>query len=272
MTRNQAVCEARKAGADVLVMVDSDQRPDKYLPETYPDEAPYWDTTAEPFFETAFDFLYQHWNEWPVCIGAPYCGPPPIENVLVFHWTNAQSEHPNADLVLTQYTRPEGAQMQGIHPCAALPTGVIMFDIRLFELTGANPPDFQKRTAEHLRLYQGQELNDSTIHEISDWLAQQKYRAEQSWFYYEWKTPEQAEKASTEDVTATRDISLAALSRYGQNPVHCAWSSWAGHWKPKCVGKPIMLTANDVSDTLARAITEGRDSRRRMVDIQGGKV
>ena len=49
---------------------------------------------------------------------------------------------------------------------------------------------------------------------------------------------------------------MAGLAKLGYNPVHCAWSSWAGHWKPKCVGKPMPLTARDVADKLTRAITE----------------
>src|ERR1700682_3381786 len=82
MTRNRAVVEARKAEADVIVMVDSDQHPDLYLG---------LEKSAVPFFESSFDFLYQRKTKG-LCtvVGAPYCGPPPEECCYAFHWTNRE--------------------------------------------------------------------------------------------------------------------------------------------------------------------------------------
>src|SRR5687767_14209689 len=47
MSRNRAVVEARKAGADVLVMIDSDQSPAKHKA----------DPGFKPFVPSSFDFL-----------------------------------------------------------------------------------------------------------------------------------------------------------------------------------------------------------------------
>ena len=56
------------------------------------------------------------------------------ENVYVFIWRNADSTVPTNGIRLDQYTREEAAGMAGITPVAALPTGVIMYDMRLFDL------------------------------------------------------------------------------------------------------------------------------------------
>jgi|SRR5579864_586365 len=61
------------------------------------------------------------------------------------------------------------------------------------------------------------------------------------YFYYEWKDKREQEKASTEDVTFTRDLAFAGV------PIYVAWDSWAGHWKRKCVGRPGRIGVKDVS-------------------------
>ncbi len=229
MCRNQAVLEARDVGADVCVMIDSDMQPDMDLGQ--PDVVPFWDT--------AFDFIYNNYDKGPHVVAAPYGGGPPHENVFVFQWTNQQSDHfDDADLNLSQYTREQAFQMAGIQPCAALPTGLIMYDMRVFELT---------------------EPKDAT---------------ETPWFYYEWGSKEvpakyAASKASTEDVTATRDMSLAGVIQLGYNPVHVAWSSWAGHWKPKCVGRPRLINSDFVGKKFTRIVRDRLPSHisRQVVDF-----
>lgn len=205
MTRNLAVVQARQQGIDILVMIDSDMRPDLYVGQ---------DPLAKPWFKSSFDFLVEHYHRGPVAIGAPYCGPPPVECVYVFRWQNMQNEHPNPDFQLEMYDRHTATKMTGIQECAALPTGLIMYDMRCFDLT-------EPKTA-----------NDKP------------------WFYYEWKDIYASEKASTEDVTQTRDLSLTCAKKLGYNPVFCNWDAWAGHWKPKCVGKPVVISAGGVSEKL----------------------
>ena len=225
MTRNKAVLMAREHGVDVLVMVDSDMKPDVHAGS--PD--------AKPFFKTSFDFLVNHYNKGPCVIGAPYCGPPPVENVYVFRWNSLQSEHPNPDFQLEFYDRHTAMKMAGIQDCAALPTGLIMYDMRAFELT------------------------------------EPKESGDNPWFYYEWRDRFAAEKASTEDVTMTRDLSLVGTQKLGYNPVYCNWDSWAGHWKPKCVGKPQVIDAAGVSAKLKTCWEANVTAGTRLVNLEPPK-
>lgn len=219
MTRNKAITRARELGADIVVMLDSDMRPDLCLDR---------DPLAKPFWDTSFDYLYKHYDTGPVMIGAPYCGPPPHENVYVFRWRSRQGNHPDdVDMQLEQYTREEAAIMGGIQEAAALPTGVIMADVRLFELSDP------KSQVANLK-QQGYEEN----------IARDLSRP---WFYYEWQDEYGDRKASTEDVTATRDLSLIGQNVLGYNPILCNWDAWGGHWKPKLVGKPQLLTQSEVA-------------------------
>lgn len=222
MTRNRAVLMARDFGIDCLIMVDSDMKPDINVGAS----------GAKPFFDSSFDFFVQHYPTGPCVIGAPYCGPPPHENVYVFRWTNHQSENPDPDWQLESYDRSTAIKMAGIQPCAALPTGLIMYDIRCFKLT------------------------------------EPKTKEDHPWFYYEWKDKFAAEKASTEDVTQTRDLSLVGEQVLGYNPVFCNWDAWAGHWKPKCVGKPVTLDAKDISRKLRICWEEGVEKGVKIVDMK----
>jgi hypothetical protein len=215
MTRNQSVLVARKTGADVLVMIDSDQQLDLYAG---------LDENAKDFFPSSFDFLYERKMKGLVTtVGAPYCGPPPEECVYVFKWCNAESHNPNVDHRLAMYSREEGAILAGIQPCAALPTGCIMFDMAMFEVT-----DPKHEYYALLKKYGDKKIAEALT---------------RPWFYYEWKDIYQAEKASTEDVTASRDMVLCAYAKLWYNSMFCNWDAWAGHWKPKCVGKPFLLTS-----------------------------
>lgn len=208
MTRNRAVLEARKLGLDVLVMVDSDMQPD-------------CEPGAKPFFQEAFDFLYRSHHRGPVVIGAPYCGPPPAECVYVFKWESLRNDQCNPNHQLKMIGRGEAARMSGIGEVAALPTGLIMYDMRIFDL------------------------------------LEPKDKDSKPWFYYEWTNKYHSEKASTEDVAATRDMSLAGMSVLGYNPIYCAWDSWAGHWKPHLVRKPAEMTVSDVALKYAQALESG---------------
>ena len=222
MTRNRAVLQAREFGVDVLVMIDSDMKPDMLA--GHPD--------AKPFFPTSFDFFVKHYHKGPCIIGAPYCGPPPNECVYVFRWQNQQSHNPNPDFQLEMYDRHTAVKMAGIQECAALPTGLIMYDMRVFELT-------EPKTLE-----------------------------DKPWFYYEWSDMYASNKASTEDVTMTRDVSLVGTQKLGYNPVYCNWDAWAGHWKPKCVGKPVFIEAKGVSDKMKQCWEAGVDNSVKLVDFK----
>ena len=222
MTRNRAVLMAREFGVDILVMVDSDMKPD--VDVASPD--------AKPFFQSSFEYIVDHYSKGPVCIGAPYCGPPPNECVYVFRWQNHESDNPNPDFQLEMYDRHTGVKMSGIHECAALPTGLIMYDMRCFDVT------------------------------------EPKSEEDKPWFYYEWTSKYAEDKASTEDVTMTRDLSLVGSTTLGYNPVLCNWDAWAGHWKPKCVGKPVVMDAASVGQKLQMTWSSGHSNTNKIVDVE----
>jgi len=222
MTRNRAVLMAREFGVDILVMIDSDMKPD--INAGQPD--------AKPFFQSSFDYIVDHYAKGPVCIGAPYCGPPPNECVYVFRWQNQQSKHPNPDFQLEMFDRHTAVKLTGISECAALPTGLIMYDMRCFDLT------------------------------------EPETKADHPWFYYEWTSKYAENKASTEDVTMTRDLSLTGATELGYNPVLCNWDAWAGHWKPKCVGKPVVMDAASVGEKLKAVWDSKLSSEEKIVELK----
>lgn len=200
MTRNECIEVAKREKADFVVMVDADMSPDLYWPGNYHRE--YADPTAKKFFESSFEFAYRmRAGGQPCVIGAPYCGPPPHENVYVFHWTTLENDRPKdePDMILNQYPREHAANMCGIQEVAALPTGLILIDMQA--IAHLDPP----------------------------------------YFYYEWEDNTESKKASTEDVTFTRNLSLNGVPQY------CNWDAWAGHFKLKCVGRPKVLSAKSLN-------------------------
>ena len=263
--RNQIVVSARAAEADVVLMIDSDSAPDLYDGQ---------DSLAVPFWKAAFDFLYAHYEDGPVVVGAPYCGPPPVENIFVFKWRNKQSDHPNIDCALAQYEREEAAVMAGVQECAALPTGLILYDMRLFDFT--EPKLKIEETVDRLTDYwlrrfgakSGEVVEPGTItmavadvRGIVDHAVRERLRLEKPWFYYEYADETCSNKVSTEDVTNTRDISLMGMAKLGYNPVFCAWDSWCGHLKAKVVGKPFRLAPEDVHEKYARVMRDNAPAR-----------
>jgi hypothetical protein len=204
LSRNKAVHDAKNSGCDVLLMIDSDQYID-------------CEEDGKPFWDTSFDFLYNHYDKGPVCIMAPYGGPPPFESVYIFHWWAAESECADQKYRLEMVDRNHAAMLTGIQECAAGPTGVSLWDMRCFDLM------------------------------------------ERPYFEYEWKDDWCDEKASTEDVYATRNLSWAGLEKLGYNPVFANWDAWAGHMKPKLVRKPRVPTASSVHAGLRKAVLENRE-------------
>lgn len=176
---------------------------------------------AKPFWDTSFAFMLAH--PGPCVVAAPYCGPPPNEAVYAFRWETQQTAlpPPNRDTKLEAYGRSEAAGLTGILPAAALATGLMLIDMRAIQ----NLP--------HPR------------------------------FTYEWvgdgprceccgqmKPGQQAQKASTEDVVFSRNLTLAGV------PIYCNWDAWAGHWKPKLVVKPQAVPADAVPAWLVERARE----------------
>lgn len=194
MSRNRCVRDAIDARVDVLLMVDSDMGPDLI-------------NTKHPFLPNALDFMARRWHQAPTVIAAPYCGPPPHENIYIFRWRKFQSDHPNPDYKLDQFTREEAAERSGMEAVAALPTGLIAIDMRIFT---------------------GFEVNGETL------------KLPPPWFYYEWTDDYQSHKGSTEDVTFTRDVHLL-FGAHGLDSVFVDWDAWAVHFKTKAVGQPAVV-------------------------------
>jgi hypothetical protein len=173
MGRNEAVSVAADHAVDFLVMVDSDMSPDYYLADN--PNAPSPDANAKPFWDSSIDFVIQQREAGTPCVvAAPYCGPPPHENVYVFLWDQDESGSPQdcTDIYLSQYPRMHAIEQRGIKEVAALPTGLIIIDMQVIE--AVQPPIF----------------------------------------YYEYSDRKEIKKESTEDVTFTRDLSFAGIKQY----------------------------------------------------------
>lgn len=244
MTRCQAVLAAREAKADVLLMLDSDMFPDLYLGK---------DAFAQPFFKSSFDFMYERRKQGKISVvGAPYCGPPPEQVPYTFTWRTSDADDPDGNFQINLMTRDEAGSREGIHEVPCLATGLILYDMEIFDLT--DPKHEYKRLLD---------LGQTTT--VAAALTK-------PWFYYEYHDYYQANKCSTEDVTSTRDLGLAVQRLKGYNPLHCNFSSWAGHYKPWCVGKPRPITADAINEKYHAAVERGRESGEKSVIMRNGRL
>lgn len=157
MTRNKACRIALEHNVDFLLMIDNDVVPDWHA--------------SRPFWDSSFQFLVDF--KQPAIVAAPYCGPPPLENIYVFRWRTHESDKPDdeMDVSLQQYTREEAFDRVGIEEVAALPTGLLLMSVAVLK----NP------------------------------------RLTKPWFCYEYTDDYCTEKATTEDVYFTRNASLAGI-------------------------------------------------------------
>lgn len=229
MVRNDAVAWARNVGADVLVMIDSDNKPDVEVGI---------DPAAKPFWDSSFNHLYGHFDKGPCMIGAPYTGGPPHENVFVFRLATWETGDPNKRSRLEQYGREEAEMLGGIQECAALPTGCVMIDMRLFELLAH--PYFEYE-------YEGDGPACETCgHPIPG---------------------PRCKKASTEDVFTTRNMLMNTMLKLGYCPILCNWDSWAGHWKGKLCRKPRSIKADGVEKSYRDAVLAGNRTNEQLVMI-----
>jgi len=244
MIRNRMVRDARLAGAHLLLMVDSDQSPNCHRDEKW----------FKPFWQEAFEAIYSHYSRGPLVVGAPYCGPPNAgENCYVFHWEGLGNRGRETAMRLAQYSRSTAQLMRGVQECAALPTGLILYDMRCFDLIEPGG----RRAEDALRAYREGSITEA---EALRWLTP-------GWFHYEWTDGYATDKASTEDVQNTRDISLAGMVKLGYNPVRCAWDSWIGHWKMWNVRKPESYTTEHVAATLRAAVESGVTRDTSIIDL-----
>lgn len=257
MERNRVVELAKKGGFDAIWMLDNDNIPDLYVGK---------DPGAREFWESSFDFLYERKvRGLPSVVCAPYCGPPPhpteggMENVYVFYFANRATGSDEHGLSLEAYTRNEAAQMVGIQPIGAGPTGCILYSTDAFDLM---PVRSQPKEDILLAVKDGRMDVTTALRRLNM----------ESYFWYEFTNQTQSQKASTEDVTNTREIALAGQLRYKQDVLFCNWDSWAGHAKPKVVGKPTVLYSNNVSSMFQEAVLSNIRSDERVVNVNFPQV
>jgi len=62
-------------------------------------------------------------------------------------------------------------------------------------------------------------------------------------------------------------LAAHGLLQLGYNPLRCNWDAWAGHWKVKCVDKPIVLTVDKVQQKYRDAVLENREACIRTFDL-----
>lgn len=207
MVRNEAMKYAKSEKVDVLVMIDSDMNPDHISAEV---------RSERPFWDSSFDYYWKHYDRGPMLIAAPYVGPAPYELPYIFHWKNRESGHPNPDWQLEMFSREQASERTGFEEVPALPTGLILIDMRVIE-----PMQYKGRMVTLPPPY----------------------------FYYAFTDKFETHKAMTEDVAFTRDCHLLGVH------VLVNWDAWACHVKLKHCGKPQILPSNIVGDSYLRALT-----------------
>jgi hypothetical protein len=234
MTRNRSVRDAKALGYDMILMLDSDNAPDAYLGH---------EADAKPFWETSFAFAYERLMQGlPTVIAAPYCGPPP-------------------------------------NPCP--PPGIIDHGEvpYLFQWTNteSDAPDCQFRIDILTRLEASRLKGIYPVAALPTGVCLFTLNSfeglKKPYFRYE-MNEDGSEKRSTEDVVATRDISLYWMMTKGITAIWANCDAWAFHHKPKKVGKPKMVYLEAIGQEMRDAILTQRSALDSVqyVDFTKGEV
>jgi predicted O-methyltransferase YrrM len=191
------------------------------------------DGAAKPFWQTSFEFAYRRLTQGlSTCIGAPYCGPPP-------HPTNGGEE--NVYVFKWKNWESDNPHYSGAE--------VVAYDRTEAALMTGIAPAAALPTGLLL-------LTINALESIKP-----------PYFRYEWKDGWEDQKASTEDVYFTRNLAMAGRMKWGAPVVFCNWDAWAGHHKPKCVGKPVVLRVEQVCETFAEAVRNNFGAQERMIYV-----
>lgn len=258
MERNRIVRDAIDGGFDMIVMLDSDNAPDLYLGKRP------W---AKPFWETSFDFAFERLKRGlPTVVAAPYCGPNPHpanggESTVYMFYSQGYSNNPqNPGFRVEAYAREHAAQMRGIQEVMAAPTGCILYTTSALELL-----QFDRRSIVEI-------LADYKNGVLTAEQCQRRIQM-QSYFFYEYTNQWQTAKASTEDVTNTREIGMAGQLKFGEPVVFANWDTWCGHNKPEMIGMPEPIRMEQVSAVYQEAVLKGVSAFEHIedVDFTGGR-
>jgi hypothetical protein len=229
MTRNRAIRDAKNNGFDMILMLDSDNEPDAYVKV---------EADAKPFMDVAFPFAYDRLLKGiPTVIAAPYCGPPPSPIVKPGFRDGGEIPYlfewmdDESDVPDPRRRLELMTRNEAARLKGIYPVAALPTGVCLFTLNA----------------FEG---------------------LSKPYFKYEWNE-DHSEKLSTEDVVATRDISLFWKMTKGYDVLYAACDSWALHHKTKLVGKPritpVEVMANDFWQTIRDNHHEGTEQR--MVDF-----
>lgn len=211
--RNYVAQKAKTDGFHVLLMLDDDMRPDVELGR---------DAGAKPFLQTALDFMLAH-ESGPCVVGAPYCGSPPEQRVMVMKNVAYAPDMPGgAGVKIQSYSRDEAAVQTGVGRVSALPTGCLLIDLRVLDILP--PPWFEYEFADPPFNTALASTEDVVFTRNLDWLRIPQYAAWDSW-------------AGHMKRYTTAKPRLAPVDAI---PVSI-WEAWSKGWRPAATfdGTPI---------------------------------
>lgn len=166
--RNLILSKALASGFDFVLMIDDDMVPDAGVGR---------DPDAVPFLPAALSFALGH--DGPCFVAAPYTGAPPAQRVLVMRWAEKVPDTPDgAGMELRSYTREEAAVLAGVQRAAALPTGMLLVDMRAVERHPRPWFSYEFDDEAHTRLAS---TEDIVFTRDADWLGVPQYCAWSSW-------------------------------------------------------------------------------------------
>lgn len=245
MTRCRAVRDAQAHGCDMVLMLDSDNEPDGYIT---------CGGDVKPFWKTAFDFAYDRLVKQgiPTVIAAPYCGPPPPPVEQQYVVTNGD----------VTYAEQYGGEVPYLFQWSNRESDCPHTNIKIDILT-------RNEASQLSGIYPVAALPTGVcLFTLSAFDGLKK-----PYFKYE-MNEDGSEKESTEDVVATRDISLFWKMTKGYDVLFATCDSWALHHKTKKVGRPQFVPVDSVAETLMEAIKLNRRSNESMeyVDFENAHV
>lgn len=205
--RNAVVKEAREHGHDFVLMIDDDQAPDIGLRD-YGER-----TDLVPFLTTSVDFAIAH--DGPCFVGAPYCGAPPLQQVMVMkNREYIPCLRDGMGLKIDKYTRDEAAMMRGIQRAAALPTGCLLVDLRVLDVLP--PPWFSYEYDDPPFNTSLASTEDIVFTRNADWLGIKQYCHWSAW--------------AGHDKSFMTGIPTEAPVHDIPQSIH---RSWSNGWRPK---------------------------------------
>lgn len=166
--RNLILSKAMASGFDFVLMIDDDMKPDVGMGS---------DPDAVPFLPAALNFAVDH--DGPCFVGAPYTSAPPFQRVLVMRWAERVPDQlDGVGLELRSYTREEAAGLTGVGRVAALPTGMLLIDLRAVKAHPQPWFSYEFSDKAHTQLAS---TEDVVFTRDADWMGVPQYCTWSSW-------------------------------------------------------------------------------------------